>query len=146
MSRGRDSEIPTEEPLYRSISADDVIGDDVQPSAVEMPRCSFNRGAYSKPEDVFVLTRPNDNGIVEITPAELPDPVPRKNPASGKPYEFFAEDDPNPPEDPENDAHCEVRAKPEGSTFSRNHKMKKENRAIAQDALARRLRIIKLPE
>ena len=131
MARDREPEIPAQEPLYRSISANDVVGDDVQLDAVDMPRCSFNRGAYSKPEDVFVDTRPDDNGIVEITPSELPGPVPRKVPTSGQPYEFFAADDPNPPEDPENDSHREIRAKPVGSTFSKNHKMKKKSSTVS---------------
>lgn len=143
MARPPDEEIPPDEPLYRSISAADVIGIDVQPDAVDLPRCSFNRGKYSAPEDVFVVRRPRDNGIVAITGNELPDPVPR---ATGDPYEFFTADDPNPSEDPDNDAHCEVRVRPQGRPFTKNHKMNKEVHAKAQDALARRLRIIKMPQ
>jgi len=143
MARTPDEEIPPDEPLYRSISAADVIGNDVLSSAVDLPRCSFNRGKYSSAQDVLVARRPDDNGIVTITGNELPDPVPR---ASGAPYEFFTADDPNPSEDPDNDAHCEVRIRPQGKPFSKNHKVKKEVRAKALDALARRLRIIKAPE
>src|SRR5690606_25446872 len=117
MPRTPDEEIPPDEPLYRSISAADVIGPDVQPGAVDLPRCSFNRGKYSAPEAVIVERRPQDNGIVAITGNELPGPVPR---ASGEPYEFFTADDPNPPEDPNNDAHCEVRVKPQGRPFTKN--------------------------
>lgn len=106
MARAPDEQIPPDEPLYRSISAADVIGIDVLSSAVDLPRCSFNRGKYSAPEDVLVARRPDDNGIVAITGNELPSPVPR---ATGDPYEFFTADDPNPSEDPDNDAHCEVR-------------------------------------
>jgi len=85
----------------------------------------------------------SSSGIVAITGNKLPGPVPR---ASGDPYEFFTADDPNPPEDPDNDAHCEVRVKPQGRPFTKNHKMNKEVRAKAQDALARCLRIVKMPE
>lgn len=143
MARAPDEPIPPDEPLYRSISAADVIGTDVQSDAVDLPRCSFNRGKYSAPEAVIVERRPEDNGIVAITGNKLPGPVPR---ASGAPYEFFTADDPNPPEDPDNDAHCEVRVRPQDKPFSKNHKMNKEVRAVARDALARCLRIIKMPE
>ena len=119
-----------------------MIGTDVQSSAVDLPRCSFNRGKYSVPEAVLVEQRPDDNGIVEVRGNKLPSPVPR---ASGAPYEFFTTDDPNPPEDPDNDAHCEVRIRPHGRAFSKNHKVNKEVRAVALDALARCLRIIKMP-
>src|SRR5690606_39702511 len=63
LPRTPDEEIPPDEPLYRSISAADVIGPDVQPGAVDLPRCSFNRGKYSAPEAVIVERRPQDNGI-----------------------------------------------------------------------------------
>ena len=92
MARAPDEEMPADEPLYRSISAADVIGIDVLSSAVDLPRCSFNRGKYSAAQDVLVARRPDDNGIVAITGNELPAPVPR---ASGAPYEFFTADDPN---------------------------------------------------
>lgn len=139
MARAPDDEIPPDEPLYRSISAADVIGNDVLSPAVDLPRCSFNRGKYSAPEDVFVAQRPDDNGIVAIAGNGLPGPVPR---ATGAPYEFFTADDPN----PDNDAHCEVRIRPQGKAFSKNHKVNKEVCAIARDALARRLHIIKVPK
>ncbi|MBN1609406.1 MAG: hypothetical protein JW940_22440 [Polyangiaceae bacterium] len=142
MSRLQDAEIPSGESLYRSVSDEEVNGDDILPTAVDLPRCSFNRSAYSRPESVFTSRRPGDTGIVEIQPQRLPPPVPR---ASGDPYEFLAVDHPNPPEDPENDAHCEVRIKPSGHDFSKNHKVGKEILAKAKDALARRLRIYMRP-
>lgn len=142
MARSRDEVIPAKEPMYRSISRDDVRevdGElDILPHAVTLPRCSFNRSAYSAPEDVFTERRPGDTGIVQIAPRDLPGPVPR---ASGAPYEFFAHDDPNPPEDEPNDAHCEVRIRPQGREFSPNHRVKKPILAKAKEALARALRV-----
>ncbi len=144
MTRSADAEIPTSEELYRSISRDDLAGDDVLPSAVDLPRCSFNRSKYSVPESVIVEARPNDTGIVSVTPERLPEPVPRAS-APERPYEFFAQDDPNPPEDPANDAHCEVRIRPRGQAFSKNHKVNKEILAKAKDALARKLHLVRHP-
>jgi|GEM_PF-1209027 len=138
MVRARDEAIPAEEPLYRSISSDYINGEDILPQAIDLPRCSFNRSKHSIPEAVRTLRRPNDTGIVELLPRNLPPPVPR---ASGSPYEFFAVDDPNPAEDPENDAHCEVRIKPQGAAFSKNHKVKKDVLALAKNSLAKNLRL-----
>jgi len=139
MARPPDETIPGDEALYRSISVDDVNGEDVLPQGVDLPRCSFNRSKHSKPEDVFVESRPNDNGVAQVVPDGLPPPVPR---ASGEPYEFFAQDDPNPREDPENDAHCEIRIKPRGRPFSKNHEVNKSVLAKAKDELARKLRVL----
>jgi hypothetical protein len=106
MPRTPDGTIPVDEALFRSVSIDDVKGEDVLPQAVDLPRCSFNRSAYSTPEDVVTPKRPRDNGVVAVTAAELPEPVPRE---TAEPNVFFVADDPNPPEEPANDAHCEVR-------------------------------------
>lgn len=142
MARVPDKAIPAEEPLYRSISADDVSGEDILPQAVDLPRCSFNRSAYSEPEHVFSDRRPLDNGIAELLVGNVPEPVPRE---TGNPYEFIVVDDPNPAEDPDNAAHCEVRIKPQGIPFSKNHKVNKTILAKAKDALARKLRLHTAP-
>jgi hypothetical protein len=138
-----DATIPDDEALYRSVAKDHV--DDrlvVLASAVEVPACSFNRSRYSEPADVLVPSRPRDNGILVITPRELPPPVPR---AEAAPYEFFAADDPCPREDSENEAHCEVRVRRQGGTFTKNLKLKKDIELKAREALARRLRILRDP-
>jgi len=141
VARVPDGDIPPEEPLYRSVGADGVNGEDVLPFALELPQCSFNRSKYSHPEQVLV-PRPEHTGILSVRPLDLPGPVPRH---TGSPYEFFAADDPNPKEDLQNDAHCEVRIKPQGLTFSKNHKVKKEILAKALDELARKVRIFRTP-
>jgi hypothetical protein len=142
MPRTPDETIPVDEALYRSVSIDDVFGDEVLPQAVDLPRCSFNRSAYSNPDGVLTPKRPRDNGVVAVTTRELPDPVPRETAA---PYVFFVADDPNPSEEPENDAHCEVRMRPMNREFSKNHKVNKEVLAKAKEALARKLRIVLAP-
>jgi hypothetical protein len=141
--RAVDESIPPDEKLYRSVSSADVIGEDVLPSAVDLPRCSFDREKYCEsPTSVLTDRRRGDTGVLSITSSELPEPVPRLPPSNGAPYEFFAVDDPYPPEDPNNKAHAEVRMKPVGATFSKNHKPPKPVLAKAKDALARRLRIV----
>ena len=145
MARIADATIPDDEALYRSVAKDHV--DDrlvVLATAVEVPACSFNRGKYSAPEHVLVPSRPKDNGILVITPKELPPPIPR---ADEVPYEFFAADDPCPPEDAGNEAHCEVRIRRQGHDYTKNLKLKpKPEMAMkAREALARKLRIHRAP-
>lgn len=145
--RSPDPLIPENEPLYRSICCDDVAGEDVLPSAVDLPRCSFDRSKYcSGPDSVLTSLRPKDTGVVFITPGTLPGPVPRSPGSTGQPYEFVAADDPNPPEAPENGAHAEVRLRPQGQAFNKNHKVKdKAVLAKAKDELCRRLKIVTPP-
>jgi hypothetical protein len=138
MPRTPDSHIPEDEPLYRSVAKDHVDEHGVLAAAVEMPACSFNRGKHSKPEDVIVPSRPAENGILEITSQELPPPVPR---ASGEPYEFFAEDDPI----EENDAHCEVRIRRNGTPYSSKHKPNKDIVMKARAELAKKMRVLRAP-
>lgn len=139
MARTPEAFVPEDELLYRSVAKDHVAeGIGVLPIAVEMPACSFNRSKYSKPEDVVVPSRPSENGILEITPRELPAPVPR---ADAAPYEFFAADDPI----DVNDAHCEVRLRRTGTEYSRGHKPNAAIKAKACEALARRLRVKRAP-
>jgi hypothetical protein len=145
MARTADATIPGDEPLYRSVAKDHV--DDglvVLATAVEVPACSFNRSKYSSPEDVLVPSRPSDNGILVVTPGELPPPIPRSEEA---PYEFFAADDPCPKEDPANEAHCEVRIRRQGQEYNKNLKLKpKPEMALkAREALARAMRIHRTP-
>jgi hypothetical protein len=143
MPRRPDPKIPSDEPLYRSVSKEHVDeGLGVLATAVDMPACSFNRSMHSKPGDVFVPSRPNDNGILEITPQDLPGPIPR---ASAEPYEFFAADDPCPARDPENEAHCEIRIARTGTEYSPKHKPAKDIKLRARDALAKKLRVHKPP-
>lgn len=138
MPRERHDAIPADEHLFRSISSDDVLGGDVLPQAVDLPRCSFNRSAYSEATAVFRASRPHDNGVAVLVAGDLPAPVPR---ATAVPYEFVVVDDPNPAEDPDNDAHCEVRLKPQGLPFNKNRKPSKEILAKAKEALASKLAV-----
>jgi hypothetical protein len=138
MTRTRDNEIPSDEALYRSVAKDEVDEHGALAAAVEMPACSFNRSKYSEPEEVIVASRPTQNGILEITPAELPPPVPR---TSGEPYEFFAADDPI----AANQAHCEVRIRRTGIEYKASHKPNKEIVMKARAELAKRMRVHRVP-
>jgi hypothetical protein len=137
--RALDDPIPPEELLYRSVSAQDLVGNDILDSAVDLPRCSFNRAKYSQPGDVITVSRPKDNGILTLTSGELPGPVPRD---TGEPYEFFTQDDPT----DDNGAHAEVRMRRQGHPFNPNHKVNKTVLAKAKDQLVRKLRVYKAPE
>jgi len=138
MARTPSPTIPQDEPLYRRVAKDHMDGHGVLAAAIEMPACSFNRSRYSRPDDVIVPEYPTENGIVEITPGELPSPVPR---TSGEPYEFFAADDPN----DENDAHCEVRIRRTGIPYAKSHKPKKDILMKARAELAKRMRVYRAP-
>ena len=138
MVRIADATIPDDEALYRSISREHVFEHGVLASAVEMPACSFNRRRYSPPEAVLV-PRPTDTGIVEITPSEIPAPIPRN---SGEPYEFMIADDPI----EGNDAHCEIRLCRRGFEYSTSHKPKKDRLMKAREELAKRLRFHRSPD
>ena len=141
MTRTADLAIPSDEQLYRSVAKDDVDENlAVLFTAVEVPACSFNRSRYSEPEQVLA-PRPQDTGIVAITPAELPPPIPR---GEEVPYEFIAADDPCPREDPDNEAHCEVRVRRQGFPYTKNLKLK-ALAVKAREELARRLRILRGP-
>jgi hypothetical protein len=138
MARGREPTIPADEALYRSVAKDHVDEHGVLAAAVEMPACSFNRSKYSNAEDVIVSSRPKENGVLEITPGELPPPVPR---ASGEPYEFFATDDPL----DGNAAHCEVRIRRAGIAYTANHKPNRDVLMKARAELAKRMRVHRAP-
>lgn len=145
--RSPDGSIPPDERLFRSVGFDHVDGDQVLPTAVDLPRCSFDREKYcAGPQSALSALRPDENGVVSLVAGDLPDPVPRPRP-QGHPtelpsYEFFAQDDPNPPEAPENEAHAEVRMRAVGSPYTPNLKIKDKGvLAKAKEALARKLRV-----
>jgi hypothetical protein len=142
MPRSADPTIPAEEALYRSVAKEHVGEHGVLAAAVDAPACSFNRSRYSAPDDVITASRPTENGILEITPGELPPPLPR---ADATPYEFYAADDPCLVNGRENEAHCEVRIKRTGTEYAANHKPPKDIKLKAREALARKLRIHRIP-
>ena len=105
------------EALYRRISIDQVDGDRILASAVEMPACSFDRSKYStRPESVIDRAKPEFNGIAKLMVGDMPAPVsvfgvPDKGPPAS--YEFYPEDLP----EPDNEAHSEVRIRISGKPF-----------------------------
>ena len=141
-SRQPDSEIPGDELLYRSIAPAALVdGDRVSAHAVELPRMSVNRSRYSQPTEVLRSSRPGDTRVARIRAADLPDP--QRSPDAGHEvwYRFSAEDDPCPPEDPNNEAHAEVRLR--RSTDGAVHKPgSKAFREALRRALADRMRVL----
>ena len=139
MARSPDEPIPEDEPLYRSVAKEDIdpnLG--VLAHSIEMAACSLNRSRYSAPDDVLSASRPKENGILEVTPGDLPPPIPRND---AVPYEFFAADDPI----EGNDAHCEIRIRRSGSAYNAKHKPSADIKAKAREALARRMRVKRMP-
>lgn len=146
MARPVDPEFDSAEKLFRSVSVDHISpSGDVLPTAVDVPRCSFNRERYApNPLSVLVPSRPSENGVVALVAGDLPEPVPRppKPPNVFEPLEFYLKDDPT----DDNDAHAEVRVRPVGQAGSPNYKIKdKALREKAKEALARKLRIVVNP-
>jgi hypothetical protein len=139
--RTPDPRVPPTEPLYRSLSVHDMCNGHVSDASLDgFPCVSFNRGEYSLPHDVIVAGRPSDNGIGEITGNELPGPFARSTGAQPD-YVYIVQDAPNPPEDPSNDAHCEVQLIRQGQRYSKNHTYDKPAKRLARELLARRIRI-----
>ena len=143
--RQREDPIPGNERLFRSVALRHVDNDRVLDSAVEAPATSFNREKYSQPEDVLSSHRPDDNGIVVMLAGALPEPLSPTEPG-GNVYEFSVADDPNPPEDPENDAHAEVRLARRGIAYDARHRPGKSARQKARLALANKLRVLRAPK
>lgn len=141
--RSPDPSLPEDEPLYRSIHTKHWDGVRISPLAVEAPACSFNRSKYAPPESVLVASRPEHTGITEITCKELPPPIPKVGDAGW--YEFFGEDDPCPPEDSQNIAHCEIRLRKQAEPYNPKHRPNRKVLYEAQIALAKALRIVKAP-
>lgn len=147
MPREIDPHFEADERLFRSVSVDHVAEGQVLASAVEVPRCSFNRAKYAPdPQSVFVASRPADNGVVQLLAGDLPGPVPRppKPPETVTlvPLEFYVVDH---PED-DNAAHAEVRVRPTDQPGSPNYRIKDKGlRLKAQEALARKLSLLVPP-
>jgi len=137
--RDPDATIPANELLFRSVKVEHVDGDVVHYTAVEMPRCSFNRAEHSEPNDVLVVERPEHTGIVSAMGGNLPPAIPRSGAAA---LEFFVRDDPNPPEDPSNIAHAEICVKPVGTGFKPKWTIaSKTVKITAREELARKLKV-----
>lgn len=147
MARPVDPVIPGDEKLFRSISLEHLspVGD-ILSTAVDVPRCSFNRARYApEPNAVLSPSRPEENGVVVMLAGDLPEPVPRppRPPQPGLvPLVFYVVDDPT----DENDAHAEVRVRPSDQLGSPNYKVKdKVIREKAKEALARKLSVLIAP-
>lgn len=96
-----DEPIPPEEQLFRWIALDDVEGDAVLPSSVDLQGTSVERGKYFKAPLEAPPFSARLNGLAVVTGAVLP----ARLELNGVPYEFFAVDDPI----QENEAHAEIR-------------------------------------
>ena len=103
-------EIPEDEPVYRRFHSDHVVNGQVMPEGLDVPICCGNRASRSRAEDVLRLGDYPDFvfvGSVCRAAAALVGPLVRES--DGALLGWTICDDPNPPEDPTNAAHCVVR-------------------------------------
>jgi hypothetical protein len=138
--RSTDEPIPAQEELYRSIEPGHLDGERVLEGGVDMPACSFNRQKYSQPSQVLSPKRPWETSIAMLVASNLPGPIARDN---AVPYLFVVADDPCPSQDPENEAHAEVRIAREGTDYDPKHKPPSRVKKQAREALADRMRAYK---
>ena len=138
MARTADPEIPKDEALFRGVKPEWVTPEgDVTIYAVDLPASSFNRAKYSDAKAVLKPERPEHTSIVCARCVDLPPPVPR---ADAAPHECFGADDPCPKEDPENEAHAEVRVRRLGSAYAPNYKVPSSSKLKVKEALAKMMR------
>ncbi|HEY1690867.1 MAG TPA: hypothetical protein VGG39_01820 [Polyangiaceae bacterium] len=132
--RAVDEPIPTDEQLYRSIAEQDVDGEALDPTALDVPGTSVARSKY-QPVPTQAI-HPGDGGIAVIVPRDLPSPMVS---SGGARYEFVASDDPL----EDNDSHAEIRMNRPGKPYKSNHKVaSKEFELQLRAALALRFRIL----
>ena len=139
-----DASIPSEERLYRWISKDQAKGERVLEAAIESAGTSVNREKYwPKPfEQRPPKKRPEHNGLACARVGDLPPEIP----IGGVRYEAFAVDLPNPEDDPDNEAHAEIRTGRIGKDKPNAHMPGSPgNKRELKMAVARVLRVIKPP-
>jgi hypothetical protein len=144
MSRAPE-QIAADEALYRRLRSDWVQGHIVLPEAIDLGGTSVDRSKYRTEEQSLGAGRPGETGLATIRACDLPTQIT----LSDGDWEWFEHDDPNPPTDPENDAHAELRPRPH-----RRRKVKRADKAtkppivdrqVMKAALANRFRICVVP-
>lgn len=141
--RPRDAVIPASEQLYRTVEPDWVDGDRVLAFAIDGEGTSCDRSAYSSVEETLEAaqtSRPAENGLACITPAQLPVDFVASNQVS---YDVFAYDEPA----PANEAHCEIRWRRVADRPSTDHvkKVKGAAKEELKTAIADRMTILVPP-
>ena len=141
--RPRDAVIPAGEQLYRTVDADWVDGDRVLAFAIDGEGTSCDRSAYSSAEQTLnaaQISRPAENGLVSITPGQLPVALTASNDVA---YDVFAYDEPV----PAYEAHCEIRWRRVNDRPSTDHfkKVKGAAKEELKTAIADRMMILVAP-
>jgi hypothetical protein len=127
--RPRDAVIPASEQLYRTVEADWIDGDRVLILAIDGEGTSCARSAHATPDETLTSAqarRPAENGLVAITPGQLPIDFVASNAVA---YDVFAFDAPL----EGNESHCEVRWRRVADRPSTDHL--KKVRGAAKDEL-----------
>lgn len=101
--RPADDQIPGDEDLYRTLSAEWVDGNRVLHSAIDGEGTSCFRSEHITPEKAIAARPPEENGLASVLPRELP--VDFLSQTNRIRYDTFAVDAPK----EGNEAHCEIR-------------------------------------
>ena len=99
-----DPKIPDGERLFRGLHEGWIDGNSITLHAIDYKGTSVKREAYSQPEDLLRRGFPR---VGALTAGDLPLPLLLNDVE----WRFFALDCPNPPDDPDNDAHAEIRTR-----------------------------------
>jgi hypothetical protein len=100
--RAVDEPIPPDEWLYRWVTADEVNGTEVLPTAIDSSGTSVDRSKYRTGHPPNQPGRPERNGVAGTTESRFPSDLV----ANDIEYEFFTVDLP----EATNDAHAEIRS------------------------------------
>lgn len=153
--RDLDEPIPDDEDLYRSLGTEDVAGDTVRETAVDLRGTSVYRRKYCDSAEAALadsrLKRPHHTGVAFITPGALP-----KCTVNEVAWEAFAVDN---PEDTEYLAHAEVRVRresdapatacrsPNGTStkLALKHRIAQQMRVAIDPSTGRRMAPVEVP-
>jgi hypothetical protein len=140
--RAIDEPIPGPERLIRTIRPDNIDGDRIRETAIDLQGMSVSREKYlARLEDAFSAMRPDETVLAAVTAGSLPGPVGVGDPPVVQ-YEFCAKDLP----EEGNDPHAEIRprrvsTRPQCEVQSPGSKT---SRRILRNALAEQFRVIDL--
>lgn len=133
MSRPVDSDIPTDEILYRGLRSEWLDGDQVLPEAIDLEGTSVNRHKYN-PEPTSLIGG-SIVAVASVRSCDFPEPMKR---ADGPAYLFAVFDCP----DQDNQAHAEIRPIREGLGWNANHSIAKPKKRLLKEALSHRMKLL----
>lgn len=137
--------IGADEPLYRALQEDWVMGRDVLPTAIDLEGTSVYRERYmAEPKSICSFVRFEVAGVAVTTPATSSVVV--NHPVEGAtPWETFHHDDPFTDENGKfHKAHAEIRFRRVGETSLDNRKPKRSKKLkdLLKEAVASKMLLL----